>query len=83
ERLNTNYFFLLVHYQYNLVHLRVCIEANKIDSCKPKKFTLESFKVITNPYDEPSINIYLNNGVPDEFKEAFRNSRKLLESKVK
>lgn len=63
--------------------LLACIEANKIDSCKPKKSTLESFKVITNPYDEPSINIYLNNGVPDEFKEAFKNSRKLSESKVK
>lgn len=59
-----------------------CFETNNIDSCKPKRYMSESFKVIKNPFDDPLIDIY-HNEIPDKYKENFKNARKLIEWKIK
>ncbi|PKA10348.1 hypothetical protein CH372_19895 [Leptospira meyeri] len=63
--------------------LNYCYESNRTESCKPKKFLSESFKVINNPFDDPLIEIYLNNGIPEKYQDEFKKSRKLIESRLK
>lgn len=63
-------------------NLLYCYETNTTDSCKPKRYTSEFFKIIKNPFEDPIIDIYYN-GIPDGYKKEFKNARKLIEWKVK
>lgn len=61
--------------------LAECYKEKKTDSCKPKKFTSESFKVITNPFDEPVLTIFMNKAIPENHKELLQRGRKLVQKK--
>ncbi|TGK54342.1 SH3 domain-containing protein [Leptospira kanakyensis] len=63
--------------------LNFCYESKQTDSCKPKQFHSETFKVITNPFDEPMIEIYSNTGIPEKHSDEFKKGRKLIQFKVK
>ncbi len=60
-----------------------CYESNKTDSCSPKKYLYESFKIINNPFDEPMLEVYVNSGIPEKYLDEFKKSRKLKELEIK